>query len=276
MRVTEVAYLGPEGTYSHQVAEKRYGPRIKLVPRPSVVDVFAYVGRKACRHAVVPIENSSGGTVYETVDVLLSGKYDLRIDEQIDINVKLALLGRKGQKIRALYSHFAPLAHCDTWLRKHLPGVERHEVASTAIAAREAAAQQNAAAIGSKMASQIYRLDVLAFPLEQDIPNVTQFFTLSRGGRRLPGATRTSLAVNLANKPGSLCSFLVPFRDCSVNLCRIVSRPIPARPKEYAFFVDIEGTPADKRVKAAMNWATATGAHLRVLGSYPVRVLELG
>ena len=276
MRTTEVAYLGPEGTFSHQVARRRYGPRMKLVPRPSVVDVFAYAAARRTREAVVPIENSSGGTVYETVDMLLSGRYRLRIEEEFDIDVKLALLGRKGADIRVLYSHFAPLVHCDTWIRRSLPHVQRREVPSTALAAKEAASQKNAAAIGSREASKLYGLDVLKFPIEQDVPNVTQFYSLARECRELPKSCKTSVAVHLPNRPGSLCAFLGPFRDCQVNLSRIISRPIPGRPSEYAFFVDLEGTPRERRVRVAMEAAAETGADLRVLGSYPVRTFHVG
>jgi prephenate dehydratase len=276
MRVSEVAYLGPEGTYSHLVSEKRYGRQVKLVPCPSIVDVFGYASEKASRHAVVPIENSSGGTVYETVDMLLSGRYDLRIEEQLDLNVKLALLGLKGEKIRILYSHFAPLIHCDSWIRRHLPDVERREVPSTALAAREAATVRYAAAIASRRAARIYRLKVLHYPLEEDVPNVTQFFALARTCRKLKACRKTTFAVHLPNRPGSLCSFLEPFRDQGVNLSRIVSRPIPGRPSEYAFFVDIDGIREQRTVKTAIEAASRTGAHLRVIGSYPVRCFRTG
>lgn len=272
----EVAYLGPEGTYSHQVAAKRYGRTAKLVPCPSIVDVFAYAARKPSRHAVVPIENSSGGTVYETVDVLLSGKYDLQIEEELDAHVKLALIGCKGEEIRVLYSHFAPLIHSDTWLRRHLPGAQRREVPSTAIAAREAARERHSAAIGSRQAAKLYGLDVLSYPVEQDIPNVTQFYALAKRCRRLAGERKTSLAVHLPNTPGSLCSFLEPFRVNRVNLSRIISRPIPGRPSEYAFYVDLDGTPKEPRVRLAMEHAEGTGAQLRMLGHYPVRGCHIG
>ena len=267
----EVAYLGPEGTYSHLVAEKRYGRGAKLVPCPSVVDVFAYAAEKPSRHAIVPIENSSGGTIYETVDMLLSGRYNLSIEEGLDLHVRLALLGMKGERIRILYSHFAQFIHCDSWIRRHLPQVERREVPSTAIAAREAATVRHAAAIASRRAAKIYHLNLLNYPLEEDVPNVTQFLALTRHCRAMRDARKTTFAVHLPNRPGSLCSFLEPFRDQKVNLSRIISRPIPGRPSEYAFFVDVAGIPKQKAVKTAMVAAADTGAHLRVIGSYPVR-----
>ena len=276
MSISEVAYLGPEGTYAHQAAEKRYGRGMKLVPCPSVVDAFEYASAKPSRHAIVPIENSSGGTVYETVDMLLSGKYGLSIEEELDIHVKLALMGRRGEKIRFLYSHFAPLIHCDMWLRRHVPGVERREVPSTAVAATQAASLRNAAAIGSRRAARIHGLDILAYPIEQGVPNVTQLVALARRCRPLPRACKTTLAVNLANTPGSLCSFLEPFRDHGVNLSRIISRPIPGRPSEYAFFVDLEGVQGTGKTQLAMDAAAATGAQIRVLGAYPIRPYHVG
>lgn len=276
MKAAEVVYLGPEGTYAHQVAEKRFGRRARLVPQPSIIEAFSYAAASPRRRLVVPIENSSAGTVYETVDILLSGKYDLRIEEGIDIHVRLALLGHKGHKPRVLYSHFAPLVHCDSWIRAHLRGVERREVPSTGVAAREAAQQSDAVAIGSRRAARTHGLDVLSCPIAQDVPNVTQFFVLARNSRPLPRASRISLGVNLANRPGSLCSFLEPFRDNRVNLSRLVSRPIPGRPSEYAFFVDVEGSLQKRAVIAAMEQASRTGAIMHVMGSYPVRTYHIG
>jgi len=267
----EVAFLGPIGTYSHLVMEKRYGRRCKLVPLPTILDICSFVSRKPTRRGIVPIENSSGGAIYETVDILLANKPRFCIEEELSLKVRLALLGRKGDKIKVLYSHFAPLEHCATWLRRRLPRVDRRVVGSTAAAAYRAASETHAAALGSKKLASLCHLDVLHYPVEADIVNITTFLAIGGKRRVQPKATKTSLAVLLPNKPGGLCTFLESFRSERVNLSRIISRPVRGCPKEYAFLVDVEGSTTEANVKRALRMARDVSVQVRGIGSYPTR-----
>ncbi len=269
MNDSRIAYLGPVGTFAYLVASARY-PGEELTPLSTIGDVFDYVSESKDRCGVVPIENSSGGTIFETVDGLISPSCLLSVQEEMSIHVNLALLGRNGEQIRVIYSHFAPFRHCDSWLKKHFPKVERQEVASTAEAARHAAQESYAAAISTKRAATIYGLDVLEFPIMQDIENVTQFFSLGHElGKSCP-CSKSSLVVSLRNEPGSLCSFLEPFKVSQVDLSRIVSRPKLGYPNEYVFFIDVVGTEEKEVVRAAMNIARKTATSTRVVGVYPV------
>jgi prephenate dehydratase len=271
-KAVTVAYLGPEGTYSHIVAEKRYGHCARLVPIPSVPEVCAFVAeRPQDRRGIVPIENSSGGAIYETVDILLENTPPVCILEEIALNVRLALLGRKGEKVKVLYSHFAPLEHCASWIRKRLPHVATHVVSSTAVAAQRAAVERYSAALANRRQAKITGLDVIKYPVQADIPNITVFLALGGMRRVQPDATKTSLALKLPNKPGALCTFLEAFRDQNVNLSRLISRPLRGCPREYAFLVDVEGAPGDGPVKRAMAIARPDCAELRVAGSYPTQ-----
>ncbi len=269
MRASEVAYLGPMGTYSHLVAEKRFGPKAKLVPFPTIPEVCAHVSRHPVRLGVIPIENSSGGAIYDTVDILMEGRPKVHIDEEISLDVKLALLGRKHAKIKTLYSHFAPMEHCAAWIRKHLPGVDRQVVASTAMAARRAFLDDDSGALGSRRSAALYNLDVLEYPVEADIPNVTSFLIVSGRRKTLPSASRTTLCAITHNVPGGLCDFLDTFRQHKINLCRLLSRPIRGQPREYAFLADIEGGRHEITVKQALRAARKTCVTLRIIGSYP-------
>jgi prephenate dehydratase len=271
MKPVEIAYLGPRGTYSHLVAEKRYGRRAKLVDLPTVTEVCAFVSRHPLRHGIVPIENSSGGVIYETIDILLDGKPRVHIDEELTLDVKLALLGHRDMRIKTVYSHFAPLEHCDVWLKRHLPGAERREVASTAAAAMHSVLERTAAAIGNRRLADIYGLDVLRYPLAAAVPNVTMFLAVSGRRTDLARKRKTTLAVRLPNVPGALCTFLEAFRDEAVNLSRLLSRPLRGCPREYAFLVDVEGGTGDVRVRRALRAARAAAARLRIVGSYPCR-----
>jgi chorismate mutase/prephenate dehydratase len=267
----EIAYLGPEGTYAHEMALKRYrGKRVMFTPCLSVEAVFEHVARSPQRRGVVPIVNSSGGTIYETIDGLMNEDLGLRIEEELSLDVRLALLGRKRQPIETIYSHFVPFEHCDQWLRRRYPGVNRVPMNSTAISAREASHSDCAAAISNRRAAAIYGLDVLVFPIPGiSKTNVTHFIIVGRKPDRLPRTSKTSLAVYLHNQPGALLDFLTPMAEAGLNLSTLISRPIKGKPRQYAFFVDVDGDVNQPRMKKALKKACRKVDQVLVLGSYP-------
>jgi len=272
----QVAYLGPPGTYSHLVARKRFGRGAELVPLPTVPDVCQFVSRHRAAAGIVPIENSSGGTINETVDILLTGTPRIGIACELSLEVRLALLGHAGEPIRNLYSHFAPLEHCAGWLRRHLPRVTLHAESSTAAAAQRAAADPDGAALGSRDLARLYGLDILTFPVEVPEPNITSFFSITprrRGAARSAsarGPRKTTLAVYLPNAPGALYRLLGTFATERVNLSRLISRPIRGAHRQYAFLVDLEGASDSEPVARAIRAARRVSAALRICGSYPV------
>ncbi len=268
----EVAYLGPEGTYSHLVTEKRFGKQSRLVPMSSVMDVCRFVTSRPKGRGIIPIENSSGGAIYETVDILLLNRPRIYIQEELALNVKLALIGHPGSKIKTLYSHFVPIEHCGPWIRKHLPRTRKKVVASTAVAGKKAALDPEAAALASRKLAPLCGLKVLEYPVEADIPNVTTFLSITAKSRPIKGRhMKSTLAVKLPNKPGALWTFLDAFRQHDVNLSRILSRPIRGCPREYAFLVDVQGSVSDPAVKKALSLARRTSVNIRICGSYPCR-----
>ena len=269
-RPNEVAYLGPPGTYSHLIAEKRFGADHEYVPKSTILDVCTYVSGRKGRCGIIPIENSSGGAIYETVDILLEGTPRVAIAEEVSLNVRLALLGIKHRPITNLYSHFAPLEHCAKWIRTHLPGVEKHPVSSTAVAGNLAADDPGGAALGNRKLAALCNLDILTFPVEAELPNITGFLVIGNVPLRALRRHRTTLAVTLLNEPGALCSFLETFRTHNVNLSRLLSRPIRGCPKEYAFLVDLDGAKDAPEVSAAIRAARRASATLRVVGSYGI------
>ncbi len=272
-----VAYLGPPGTYSHLVARKRFGRGAELVPQPTVPDVCLFVSRHRESAGVVPIENSSGGTINETVDILLTGSPRIGIACELSLEVRLALLGHAGEPIRNLYSHFAPLEHCAGWVRRHLPRVTLHAESSTAAAAQRAAVDPGGAALGSRQLARLYGLDILTFPVEVAEPNITSFFSITPHRRGSPpdsararGPRKTTLAVYLPNVPGALYRLLGAFAGERVNLSRLISRPIRGAHRQYAFLVDLEGAADSEPVAGAIRAARRVSSALRICGSYPV------
>lgn len=271
MAAPQIAYLGPEGTFSNLVAKKRFGAKAKLLQMPGIFDVFAFVRGGKNRLGIVPIENSSGGTIYETVDCLVESDSRLAILEDLSLNVRLALMGQSGAKIETIYSHFVPMRHCEPWLREKFPDAKRVPVASTAKAAELAAQEASAAALGTRDAAKRNGLDVLKFPVHSAVPNITQFYVIGAPHRPLPRSNRTTIVVTLPNKPGALCDFLECFKTAKVNLTRLLSRPIIGQHKAYLFLADLAGTPAQPQIKAALAAATKTCESVRTLGVYPMR-----
>jgi chorismate mutase / prephenate dehydratase len=268
-KITEVACLGPEGTYSHIIAKKYFGDKSNIILMSSIMDICSFAAESPYRRGLVPVENSSGGPIPETIDILIYNKFNLLIEESISLNIKLALLGKKEERIDILYSHSVPLFHCDSWIRNNMAKVEKITVSSTATAAKQASREKNAAAIASSDSAKIYNLDILKYPIEQDVPNITQFYSLALSPANFTGKkTRTSIAAFLKDEPGSLYDFLEPFKTEKVNLSRIISRPIYGKPSEYAFFVDINGDFANIHINNTINKIRKACSNFRIIGSY--------
>jgi prephenate dehydratase len=264
-----IACLGPEGSFSHLVAAQRF-PGVPVTTLGNVGEVFDYLAGAPEALGIVPIENSSGGFIIDTVDRLVDERCTLRILEELALNVKLALLGRKGRPVEVIYSHAMPFFHSDEWLKKHYPGARRVSTPSTAAAAAKAAAEPGAAAIGPRQNAGKHALDLLHFPIAGEVPNITQFYLIGPvANDASPRNNRTALLVELPDRAGSLCRFLTPLSDAGVNMKRLESRPIRGQPNKYKFFIEIEGSPADTRVCAALDQTRADGATIRELGSYP-------
>lgn len=237
---------------------------------PSIGEVFEFIRAHSGALGIVPIENSSGGFIIDTVDRLVDERCGLFIQEELTLDVKLALLGHTGVDIQTIHSHAMPFFHGDEWLRAHYPEARRIVEPSTAKAAEKAATLEGAAAIGPRQNAERHSLDILHFPIAGEVPNITQFFLLGPTAR--PASTennRTALVVELPDRPGSLCRFLTPLSDRSINLKRLESRPIRGQPNKYRFYIEIEGSPADAAVQAALEQTRVDGAVLRSLGSYP-------
>lgn len=275
-----VAFLGPEGTFSHLVAMRRY-PKRAGFPCATITEVFHAVrsGHAAC--GIVPIENSSGGTITETVDLLIEQAGHLEISEELALDVRLALLGKKGTSftaLRKLYSHVMPLRHHRDWVRQNLPSVQMIESSSTAEAARKAALSSTSAALATPGAAELYGLSVLRFPVRPEAVNVTHFFVIVPSGDSKAATTdlassrsKTAVVAALPQTPGSLHRFLGPFARAGANLCRIVSRPVPGQPETYVFYLEVEGALSDPTVQKALSGARKVAVTIQSLGSYPSR-----
>jgi prephenate dehydratase len=268
--MSQVAYLGPEGTFSGILARQRFGKKADLIANAAIEGVFESVLSRATPLGLVPVENSSGGTVYDTIDLLIRHAGSIYIVEELALDIRIALLGRKGTPVKTVYSHFTQIKHHAEWLKMNHPEAILVPVASTATASERAAAEPKAAALASPGAAGIYKLDILATPSDGQEVNVTNFFTIARQPSTPPAADRTALVATLLNQCGSLHKFLGPFARQKVTLTRIVSRPVPGQPQTYVFYIEVEGAESDPGVARALELAKRQAQSISILGTFPM------
>lgn len=271
----KVAFLGPEGTFTQTAVYKHFGHSVRALPLPAIDEVFHEVEKGNADFGVVPIENSTEGTVNHTLDRFLNSP--LKICGEVELRIHQYLMGRGSElaQISRVCSHAQSLAQCRGWLNEHLPNVERVPVASNAEAARRARDEAGTAAIAGKTAAEVYGLTLLATEIEDRPDNTTRFFVIGRRLFKASGQDRTSLLVstNETTGPGALHRLLGPLAKHGINLTRIESRPSQRRKWDYVFFIDIEGHIDDPNVAAALEGLKSQASLYRVLGSYPRAVL---
>ena len=267
-RPLRIGYLGPAGTFSHAAAIRKFGSSVEYVPLSEIPSVFAEVSRGHIDHGLVPVENSIGGSIVDTLDAFLQSS--ARICAEVLINVHHNLLAKEPwEKIRRIYSKPEVFAQCRNWLSAMAKDRDIQPAASTSKAAELAATEPGAAAIASAVACQIYNLNSLFENIEDNPDNVTRFFVIGRETARRSGDDKTAIMFTTAHKPGSLAEVLDVFRDNGINLTDIEKRPSKKVNWEYYFFVDAVGHVDDEGMKKALEAAKAHCLQLTVLGSYP-------
>jgi chorismate mutase/prephenate dehydratase len=269
----KIAYLGPEGTFSQQAVQRHFGHSVVAIPMGSLEEVFTEVEAHHADFGVVPVENSSEGSVHHTLDMFLTTP--LRICGEIELRVHQSLLSRTTDltRIERVYSHAQSLGQCRSWLRRNLPDAERIAVASNAEAARRARDAEGAAAIAGTAAAHVYGLSVLASGIEDRPDNTTRFLVIGRELFSPSGHDKTSLVLATRDRPGALYALLTPLAERGISMTRIESRPDRTARWEYVFFVDVEGHISDPRLAEALAALGPTAAQLRVLGSYPAAIV---
>lgn len=264
-----VAFLGPEGSYSHIAALSQFGSSIRLMPQGSIAEVFDAVERKQSRMGIVPIENSLEGSVKATLDRLIATPLQIRSERFMRISHCLAASRKSLKQVERIYSHPQAIAQCRQWLKMNLPGVPIFEVASTAAAARKAALEKGSAAIASRLATRHYRLKVVADEIEDYHLNTTRFIVIGEGATGETGRDKTSILMGSAHVPGALHRALGPFLAKGLNLLRIESYPIRERNWEYLFFLDFEGHSNRREIADCLRQMEKVTTFIKILGSYP-------
>lgn len=265
----KVAYLGPQATFTHLAALKRFGTQLEYLPCNSIADVFLEVEKGKAEYGVVPVENSIEGAVSHTLDMFVDS--DLKICSQIILDVSHNLLANCPKAgIKRVYSNPQVFGQCRLWLQQNLPMAELVEVSSTTRAAQIAAREKNSAAIASLLAAKVYKLKVVSGGIEDSPHNVTRFMVVGKHDVPESGRDKTSILFSIKDRVGALYDMLLPFKKYRINLTRIESRPSKRKAWDYYFFVDLEGHRENPRVKKALSELESKCKFLKVLGSYPV------
>ena len=266
----KIAYLGPEGTWTHQAAVKKFGHSVSYSPQPNFSDVFDQVTRRKADYGVVPIENSTEGAVSHTLDLFVDSP--LHICSQILLRIENCLMAAipRGE-IRTLYSHPQVFGQCRSWIHKNFPNADLVEVSSTTKAAQIAQeqAKQGAAALGGPLAAEIYGLDLLETNIQDRATNTTRFLVIGEKTCPPTGHDRTSILFAIHDRPGSLVKALQAFDNFHINLSKIESRPSKRKDWEYVFYVDLAGHCEDPQVAEALAELHQHCSMIKLLGSYP-------
>lgn len=270
-----VAFQGENGAYSQEAIYQVFGPEVETLPCRTFKAVFEAVESGKAKYGMLPVENSTAGSIYEAYDLLLDR--DLKVWQEVNFRVRHCLLANPGvrmEDIRRVYSHPQALAQCERYLANR--GLQPVAALDTAGSARELAEnpQPDAAAIASRYAAKLYNLQILDVGIEDFPFNYTRFFVLSDEEPPRASRNKTSIVFATRHVPGALYQCLGEFAELGINLTKLESRPRRNRPWHYVFYLDFEGHWQDPSCKRALVGLLHKSVFMKLLGSYPAAPLE--
>jgi chorismate mutase/prephenate dehydratase len=267
----KVGYLGPEGTYTHAAVLKYFGRAVEGVPLTTIEDVFQEVEAGNAEFGIVPIENSTEGTINHTLDMFMTSS--LLICGEVELRIRHHLLGSMEElgAVLRVTAHPQALAQCRAWLRECLPQAELIPASSNAEGALRASGEAGTAAIAGDAAAEVYGLNKIAAGIEDRPDNTTRFFVIGSKASPASADDRTSLLLSASDTEGAgaLYKLLAPLAADDVNMTRIESRPSQQRKWHYVFFIDIDGHIEEEHIARALVHLEQNAQLFRVLGSYP-------
>ncbi len=267
-RPLRIAYLGPEGSNSHLAASGKFGASVEYLSVNDIRGVFEEISRERADLGVVPIENSTGGAITDTMDAFLDSTVTIKAEINRAIHHNLLAMCPM-EEIERLYSKPEVFSQCQHWLAETGLAGKCIPVASTSRAAEMAAKEPRSAALGNAVAAEHYGLTIVCQNVEDNPNNVTRFFVIGLGPTGRTGEDKTAVTFTTSHKPGALADVLVTFKECGLNLTFIESRPSRKRNWEYFFFAEAEGHVEDLAMVDALKRVRNHCLGLHVLGSYP-------
>jgi chorismate mutase/prephenate dehydratase len=267
---TVIAFLGPAATFTHQAAQKKFGASLDYLPLTTITYVFKAVEKGDADYGVIPIENSTGGAVFHSLDSLVES--DLKIVAQVFLEIQQNLISNSPiTEITKVYSKDQAIAQCRDWLHRHLPHAVCLEADSTSRAVEIARDNPGTAAIASSLAAEQFKVPIVAHNIQDSAQNTTRFLVIGRqpSGGLGDGSDKSSYVFSLNDKPGALLTALEPFNQRHINLTKIESRPIKKKAWDYYFFIDIIGHNDEPQIKEAISELEQRCPFVKWLGSYP-------
>ena len=272
---TEIAFQGEKGAYSEEAILSSFGESVTPRAYRTLIDVFATMENGVISYGVVPVENSSEGSINETYDLLLDSK--LKVCGEVNLRVVHCLVAKKNTKlsdIEIIYSHPQALAQCSGFIRKM--GIEPTPTYDTAgsVPIVKGKRLRKTAAIASSRAAEIYGMNILARGIEDNPMNFTRFFILSTRDSLPTGKDKTSIIFSVKHKSGSLYGALTALAKKNINLTKIESRPTKQKPWEYNFYLDFEGHRKEKTIACSLKDLKQESIFVKILGSYPMTEIK--
>ena len=267
----KAAFQGERGAFSEIAAKKYFGEKVKVSPSYSFDEVFQKVKNGSVNYGVIPIENSLYGSIFETYDLLL--KYSLSIVGELNLQINHHLISAKNLKlsqIKKIYSHPQALGQCSNFLNslKNTKVLPAYDTAGSALLAiREQ--DEAVAAITSKEAAEIYKLKILKSNIQNNEENFTRFLIISKKKNQSKISNpKSSLCFELKSIPGALFKALSVFALRDIDLVKIESRPIPHKPFQYMFYVDLLGDLKNEKINLALNHLNEISITVKKFGTY--------
>ena len=265
----KVAFLGPQGSYSHLASRHLFGLAVDYNEAASLAGVVDMVRTGTTDYGVLPVENSTEGGVTTAIDALIEGGVSMRQELVLEVSHALLSHAHNVTQIERLYSHPQALAQCRLWIARHIPQAQLIQTASTSIGARQAADDPKGAALGSVLAGEIFGLKVLAERVQDLEGNATRFLVISREDAPPSGKDKTTVVFSVHDGSGALYRVLGALAENEINMSKIESRPSKQKAWDYVFVADLEGHRNDPKVAKAIKELEARSPWVRVLGSYP-------
>ncbi len=265
----KISYFGPEGTFTHLAAIKRFGQSRTLIPVKTIGNVFDNVVKGLSEYGVVPVENTTEGMVNATLDMFVNSNVTIIGEELIPISHFLYSKETDKEKIKKIYSHPQALAQCRNFLEENFKNAELIDSFSTADACKIAINETNTAAIASEAAGRIFGLNALFSHIEDFTNNYTRFLIISNGEKTVKTHhDKTSILFSIKNSVGALYKILKPFYDNEINITKIISRPSKKMNWDYLFFIDVDCHESEESIKKAIENIKEYTIFVKILGSY--------
>jgi len=266
----KISFLGPRGTYSHQAAVSRFGDSVLYSNQKTIADVFNSIEKKQATYGVVPFENSTHGTVTQTIDKLIKTTAKVRADLYLPIHHQFLSKSSDLSDITKIYSHPEALGQCSKWLNAKMRNIQKIPVSSTSHAAELASKELGAGAICSLVCADIYGLKILDRDIEDIGDNTTRFFVIGQSYEGPSGHDKTIFSFTVDHRqPGALCNALAVFKQHDINITKIDSRPSHQHHWHYIFVLEVEGHIEDESLKEAFSELNSYNVDINIIGSYP-------